>query len=351
MNSSLDRSHFDFVRLRGTHIAITALLLLVSSGGASAQGVGSSRGLPDSGGNHMIQGRVYLPSGRSAAQGIIVKLEGNVVGTRRGGTDPDGSFFFNSLPAAEYTIIVDAGAEYEVSRQSVVIYGGGGGAAGMGATNQKIMVDVHLTPKGSAVNEEKLFAGVPKEAVDNYKKGVQSARAGNNKKAVEQLNAALAIHPKFAPALSELGVQYLILKEINKVAESMEELLKLTPNDSHAHLNLGIALYNQKKFADAETHLREAIKLTSTDAVAHYYLGLTLVSIKKYAEAETELELTIKNGSNNFALAHKFLGGLYLSSGKPRQAADELEKYLKLDPKAADAERIKATIKDVRSKQ
>ena len=34
-----------------------------------------------------------------------------------------------------------------------------------------------------------------------------------------------------------------------------------------------------------------------------------------------------------------------------QQAADELEKYLKLDPKAADAERIKGTIKDLRSKQ
>jgi Tfp pilus assembly protein PilF len=350
MNFSLNRFPLDFVCPRGTHIAITLLLLLASSAAASAQGVGSSRGLPDSGGNHMIQGRVYLPSGQSAAQGILVKLEGNVVGSRRGGTDQDGSFIFNSLPAGEFTISVDAGPEYEVSRQSVVIYGAGGGFGGS-TTSQKLFVDFHLMPKGSAANEEKLFAGVPKEAVENYKKGVQSARAGDTKKAVEQLNAALAIHPKFAPALSELGVQYLKLKEMGKVAASMEELLKLTPNDYHAHVNLGIALYNQKKFADAETHLREAIRLTSTDPVGHYYLGLTLVSIKNYAEAETELELTIKNGGDNLALAHKYLGGLYLSSGKSRQAADELEKYLKLDPKAADAERIKTTIKDLRSKQ
>ena len=40
-----------------------------------------------------------------------------------------------------------------------------------------------------------------------------------------------------------------------------------------------------------------------------------------------------------------------MSTGKKQQAADELEKYLKLDPKAADAERIKGTIKDLRSKQ
>jgi tetratricopeptide (TPR) repeat protein len=131
----------------------------------------------------------------------------------------------------------------------------------------------------------------------------------------------------------------------------MEALLKLTPNDAHAHLNLGIALFNQKKFEEAEVQLREASKINNADPVAHYYLGMTLLSTKRYPEAEKELELSIANGGDNLALAHKFLGGLYLSSKKNQQAADELEKYLKLDPKAPDAERIKGTIKDLRSKQ
>jgi len=348
MTPSLNRPHFVVANRRLTRIAVVAFFLLVSAASVSAQGVGSNRGIPESGGRHMIQGRVYLPSGRSADQGIIVRLDGNVVGTRRGGTDSDGSFLFTSLPAAEYTLTVDAGAEYETSRQSVVIYGAGAGSIGVATTGQKIIIDIHLKSK---VDEGKLFAGVPRNAVENYKQGVQSARAGNSKKAVEQLNAALAIHPKFALALSELGVQYLILKEMSKVAASMEELLKITPDDARAHANLGIALYNMKKLPEAEAHLRESIKLSATDPIAHYYLGLTLITIKQYAEAEKEFELTIKNGGDHLALAHKFLGGLYLSSGKSRQAADELEKYLKLDPKAADAERIKATIKDVRSKQ
>ncbi len=331
--------------------AMLILFLLVTDG-LGQGGVGSTRGLPESsGGIHRIQGTIFLPNGRRAEQGISVKLDGSVTGSRRAATDTDGSFVFNGLPAAEYTMLIDAGPNFEPVRQRVVIYGTTGGVEGVRAVGQTTMLNVNLLPKGASSGDVKLFEGVPEKAVENYKKGVQSARAGDSKKAVEQLNAALTIHPKFAPALSELGVQYLKLKEMNKVADSMEELLKLTPNDSHAHKNLGIALYNQKKFTDAETHLREAIKLASTDPVSHYYLGLTFVSLKNYAEAETELELTIKNGGDNLALAHKFLGGLYLSSGKTQQAADELEKYLKLDPKAADAERIKGTIKDLRSKQ
>jgi Tfp pilus assembly protein PilF len=338
--------HF-YVRLS----AYCVLILLATFPSAFAQGVGSSRGLPSAaGGSHVIQGRVYMPNGRSAEQGIVVRLESGVVGSRITTTDASGTFLFNSLPAAEYTVVVDGGSDFEVIRESVVIYGTSGGV-GAPAIGTSMRVDLHLVPKGSGAQPDEAILGVPKDALEHYKKGIQSARAGNSKKAVEELNNALSIHPAFAMALSELGVQYLKLGEMDKLAEAMDSLLKLTPNDAGAHLNLGIALYNQKKFPGAEDHLREAVKINKADPAAHYYLGMTLVSLKQYTEAEKELELAVSNGGDNLALAHKYLGGLYMSSRKYAQAADELEKYLKLDTKAADAERIKATIKDLRSKQ
>jgi len=326
-----------------------SLALVVSAGLAQAQGgVGSSRGLPESaGGSHRIQGTVYLPDGRRAGPGIVIRLDGNVTGRRQTATDASGEFSFNGLPAADYALALDAGPDYEPLRQSVVIYGNNGNV-GLSATGDTTKVDAQLRPK--AVPDAILFAGIPQPAVAEYKKAIESVRAGNRKKAVEELNAALTIHPNFVPALRELGAQYLLLKDMEKLGTTMEALLKLAPNDPKAHLNLGIALYNQKKFDDAETHLRDAVRLANTDYVAHYYLGLTLVSVKKYGDAEKELELAVTNGGENLALAHKFLGGLYMGSKNPK-APDELEKYLKLDPKAADADRIKATIKDLRSKK
>lgn len=326
-----------------------SLLLVTSAGLAQAQGgVGSTRGLPESaGGSHRIQGTVYLPDGRRAGAGIVIRLEGNVTGRKQTATDASGEFSFNSLPASDYQLTLDAGPDYEPLRQSVVIYGNTGNV-GLGATGDTTKVDAQLRPK--AVPDAILFAGIPKPAIDEYKKAIESVRGNNRKKAVEQLNSALTIHPAFALALRELGAQYLLLKDMEKLAATMEALLKLTPDDPKAHLNLGIALYNQKKFDLAETHLREAVRLATTDSIAHYYLGMTLVSLKQYGDAEKELELAISNGGENNALAHKFLGGLYMSSKNPK-AADELEKYLKLDPKAVDADRIKGIIKDLRSKQ
>jgi Tfp pilus assembly protein PilF len=341
------------------------LAVLIFAATTYAQGsVGSTRGLPDSsGGMHTIEGRVYLPNGRRAGAGFAVNLEGNVTGTRRAATDGDGAFLFRSLPAAEYTVVVDGGPDYEPVRESVVIYGTTGGT-NLSPTGQTMMLDLHLRPKGSA-DAEKMFAQFPKPAIDNYRKGMDAAHNGDSKKALEFLKQAVAAAPTFDAALRDLGLQYIKLNQMDGASETFEALLKLKPADITGQLNLGIALYNQgvaflaqKNFDDAqkkldasEAHLREAIKLNSPGPAAHYYLGMLLVNFKAFAEAQKEFELAISNGGENLALAHKFLGGVFISTHKNKEAADELEKYLKLDPKASDADRIKETIKGLRGKQ
>jgi len=258
---------------------------------------------------------------------------------------------------------VDGGTDYESVREAVTIYGNTGGSAGMGPTGEKILLDIHLQPKGNA-EAEQMLAQFPKPAVDNYKKGLEAAHAGDSKKAVEFFQQAVSVSPTFTEARKELGSQYLKLNSFDKAAEIYEDLLKANPADGSAHLDLGIALYNQgtdlmgqqkfedaeKKFNGCESHLREAIRLKVPGPAPHYYLGLMLIKFKAYDEAQKELELAISNGGENLALAHKYLGGVYVSTHKNNEAANELEKYLKLQPKAPDADRIKKSISDLRSK-
>ena len=56
--------------------------------------------------------------------------------------------------------------------------------------------------------------------------------------------------------------------------------------------------------------------------------------------AQAELEVAIKNGGANIAQAHRFLGGLYQQTHRDKEAADEFETYLKLDPKVKDADSL-----------
>ena len=85
--------------------------------------------------------------------------------------------------------------------------------------------------------------------------------------------------------------------------------------------------------------------------MAHYYLGVILIKTKRFPEAQQEMESAIANGGANLAQAHKYLGGLYMSARKNKEAADQLEKYLQLDPKATDTDQIRTTINNLRAKQ
>jgi Tfp pilus assembly protein PilF len=330
---------------RVLHVILTAALIVSSALVAKAQAPGSSRngGLPTGEGNVMLQGRIHFPSGQTAT-GRTIKVSLESVSSFGGGNtavpDQDGVFRFNGLVPGDYTVVVDAGPEFEKAREPVGIYAGTSGKI--------VQVSIQLQPKIDSSNP--LFAGVPSNALSLYQKGMAAAKKNDSKAAVQSLSAAVAAHANFAIALNDLATQYMLLKQWDKAGETYEALLKLKPNDTAAHLDLGIVAYNQKKMEDAESHFRKALELKSTGPTAHYYLGLIMVSTKRYADAVPEFEAAIANGGENLALAHKYLGGLYMNT-KPKEAADELEKYIKLDPKAPDADRIKGTIKDLRNKQ
>jgi tetratricopeptide (TPR) repeat protein len=346
---------FTVLHVRHGYAFFVAIFLLAVAVCVRAQAPGS-RGLLSGEGSHAIQGRIHFPAGQPVNSKVVkINLETNSsVGGMSTMSDEDGTFRFNGLPPGSYALVVDAGKQYETAREPVTIEQSGAAPV--------LQVNIQLRPRIDASNPS--FAGVPKEALDFYQKGTTAAQKGNAKSAAEFLSKAVATYPQFSLALSDLGIQYLKLAQMDQAAETFEALLKLKPNDAIAHQNLGIALYNQgiafinqqkldeaqKKLDGAEAHLREAIKLNSPGPTAHYYLGLTLLRFKAFDEAQKEFELVVSHGGENLAQAHRYLGGLYQRANKNKEAADEMEKYLKLDPKAADAEKIRGIIKDLRSK-
>lgn len=320
------------------------IVVLSSLGVASAQGLGSSRGLPSSsGGTHTIKGRVFFPDDRPGDMRLKVRLESaNTFGGLTAVTDESGQFMFTRLEAGPYTVVVEGDKLYETAREAVAI----DREASPGG--RIIDVPIYLKYKPSA---NPAFASAPKPALDLYNKAQNSIRAGDTKKAVEHLKEVVAAYPNFSQAYNELGVQYLKLAEIDKAVESLQTAVKLAPTDFQPRLNLGIALLNQKKFVESEQQLVEALKKTPTSPIAHMYLGMALMNQKKLEAAQKELEAAVSSKSSEVGVAHKYLGGIYWGMRDYKRAADELETYLKLVPKAADAERTRTTIKDLRGKQ
>lgn len=352
------RSAFRFLQ-----ILSVALLLFIPLLSAYAQGGIESTG---TGGQHKIQGRIYFPSGRrSDATSVKVTLESSSSERLFVLSDLNGSFTFQSLAPGSYYLTVEAGKDYEPARESVVIESGGIRgrnipAAEMARANMprtfNVIFNLRLkrtvnNPEGKPGVYNASLANLPKPAVEAYQRALEFARAGESKKAVEQLKEAISFYPEFALALNELGVQYLKLGQAGKAAEALRASLRIKPEEFTPRLNYGIALLEKKETAEAEAQLRQALKLNDASWAAHMYLGIALISLRNYDEAEKELHRTLSLAGDNLSLPHYYLGGIYWRRSDYKRAADELEKYLQLAPKAAEAERIRVTIKELREKK
>src|ERR1043165_6743981 len=107
-------------RFFGKNLISACALLLVVTGVANAQALGSNRGPVGGEGSNTIEGRVYFPSGDQRGKAIKLHLETNLaISNQSAVTDQDGPFSFNSLPPGTYTVVVEGGKEYENSRETV----------------------------------------------------------------------------------------------------------------------------------------------------------------------------------------------------------------------------------------
>ena len=333
-------------------LILTALIALPTFG------QGNGRASTGTGGNHMIQGKIFFPSGRRADGTIQVKLTSLNSAEISVIADTSGSFTFAGLSPGNYTVIVNAGDQYEIAREGVTIdsdpnLSRQGIILNTGSRRYTVMVTLQAKPatknstKPGVINAS--LAEVPEEARALYQKALDLIKAGDAQKAIEDLKNAVALYPKFPLALNELGVQYLKLGDAARAVEPLKSASKLSPDAFTPHLNLGIALLECRQLAQAETELREALKIISTPT-AHMYLGLTLISAGNLDEAQRELETAISTGGENLAQAHRYLGGLYWKKSDYRRAIDELESYLRLTPNAPDAELVRGTISKLRAK-
>ena len=337
--------------------SLAGLLLLSFAVVAHAQS-GAGVDVNGTGGRNSITGRLVFPSGQRADTRLKIRLESSGHGDLMVLADGNGNFTFRSLQGGNYTIVVDGGDFFETVRESVYIdppVVDPRTNTAIGPLSRPYTVQIYLKPKEEAVHAKTgvlnaALASVPKAAVDLYERGVQAAARGETDQAIDDLRRAIELHPNFGLALNELGVQYLRKGQLDKASEVLTKVLQLSPEAPEPSLNYGIVLLQQKKFADAEKQLRDAVKKNEHAYTAHLYFGITLIYVKNYAEAENELRKAVTIGGAKASQAHYYLGGLYWQTGKHQQAADELETFLKLEPKAANAEKLRTTIKELRTK-
>jgi len=345
-----------YMRRRSVVVLSAALFaaLLVTLGAAPVRaqtgGIDSDPGDPGTGGKHSIQGRVFVRGGGRLDRRAKVKLRSLNSGEQFQMSDDSGAFTFRRLRGGSYTVVVDAGEEFETAIETVDIIEPMRRRDDPGVVYPvTIYLEAKQTVKTTVGTIDASAGAAPEAAKDLYKQAIESAQSGDRKKAIEQLKQSLVIYPNFMTALNELGVQYMNLKDWNKAAESLRAAVKIGPEAFHPRLNYGIVLLQLKDYKAAAAELQLAVQKDSSSGIAQCQFGRALVNLNNYDAAEIALKRSISIGGDDVIEAHRFLAAVYIEKQNAQSAAAELELYLKLAPKANDAERIRMLIKSLRS--
>ena len=323
------------------------------------QGFGQGRGsLSGNGGIHSIQGRIYLPNGRTPETPVSVKLMCANFSTVSIDTDQTGVYIFPALMPGSYTIVIDAGDQFEPAREYVVIDPEIKIPGVPSPVLPKVFnVPVYLQfkrgvrePAASVFNAK--FANIPKEALKHFENGLKFNQTGKNEEAIREFNQAVMLYPEFAAAQTEIGKICLAGGKFDEAENAFRSALNIDSQQYEAKLGYGVVLLKRNALPEAQKALEDAKTMNQSAAGPPYYLGLLYFSQRKLVQARDEFEQTEKlKSEKDYPLAHYYLGGIYWGEKQYKKAADELEKYLVIEPNAKDADLTRRAIQQLRSKE
>ncbi len=334
--------------------ALSVVLAMVAVSSVFGQSRTNSSG---TGGLHVIQGRVYLPNGKGPDSPVKVELQSSNWPTLSVQSDQSGGFSFRGLAPGNYQVVVNAGEGFEIAREYITIDAEVQlNKTFARSTTKTFTVPLHLQPKRGQVYRSGVinakWSNVPRAVIEHYENGLEHANAGKLTEAIGEFKQAIEQHRTFAPAHTELGKVYLRQGLLGEAIASFRTSLQQEPNDFDAHLHLGIALLNKMDLDAAEKELVESAYLNRHAMMPHYYLGVLFIEKKNYDIAQKALEKAKElKGDRDYPLLHRYLGGIYEVKKLNKQAIEELEIYLRLKPDAKDADRIRRTIADLKTKQ
>lgn len=298
-----------------------------------------------------VEGTVYGPDSKAMAN-VTVTLQ-NHAGAQidQDITKSDGRYRFAGVLAGTYYISVKppvSGLQPLLQRVELI-------NTGVSVTNySKERFDFSLNR--SAASEKPVvgtvFAqAVPPDAEKEYVSAVASISKGERETAIEKLNKAVKIFPTYFLALQQLGLLYIDIEKDQQAIGPLTKSLEINPRSTQSHLGLGMAYVNLGRSKDAIKELNEALALDRREFRSYLYLGMALIDTGKLDEAEKSLkEAYTIGGPNQARTAHLYLASIYSTRKEYQKAIDELETYLRENPKAPNASKIQEAITKMKAK-
>ncbi|MFL6216275.1 MAG: tetratricopeptide repeat protein [Blastocatellia bacterium] len=313
------------------------------------------------GGRNAIYGTVFNEAKRPQADVYVELLDqlDSTMGQTK--TDAAGRFSFSGLSDGRFHIRVRPyGTDYEEQMTEVVL-ASVSSRAGSGSDTQHIDIQLKVNQRfytgPFAMAPATVFAqDVPDAAKKLFEEGVRALREKKEQEGLNNLKQALEVFPNYYAALDRLGAEYAMRGQNNQAFLQaglvlLTKAASLNPNGFSSAFGLGWTQYQLGMNNEAVENLRRSTTLYGKSADAYLWLGRALRRTSQADQAEAAFKRARDLSSGKYSEVHRQLAGLYMDQKRYREAADALEQVLKTEPKAADAEKIKTIITQLREKQ
>jgi TonB family protein len=208
--------------------------------------------------------------------------------------------------------------------------------------------------------------------------GIKLYNENDHSAAIEVLRGAVKRRKDDAQAWLHLGIAFSRAGKSKDARKAFERASKLSPNTPQAYVGMAYIFMDEDALPEAERHALRAVAVDASNAEAHYALGLIALRQNSAAKALAEAEAALRLNPN-------FAGALILKSeavmevytaasveraekyralGQPvpalspeersrmgkmlTEAAESLEKYLRLSPTSPGAARLREQAETLR---
>jgi Tfp pilus assembly protein PilF len=309
------------------------------------------------GNRNAIQGVITNTAGQPLNR-IRVELQDEVEMTiRQAYTDGTGRYSFRTLSSGTFIIKANGDGSYLTRSARINLYGSGGGS-GAHLEQVDLVLKSREEAKGpsASANAGTAFAQeTPEKARKIYLRAIK--QLDNSKQielGIDSLKEAIQVFPDYFLALERLGIEYVKREQNEDANQILARALAVNPNSAASLYALGVAQFKLRLWTQSAQSLQRSLTLAPNSANAAYsnfYLGLAYLRTQRPGEAERHLKKSIELGGNTVPSdCHMYLAQIYSDNKKYKEAADELELFLKLTPNALDADNIKTIIKNLREK-
>jgi tetratricopeptide (TPR) repeat protein len=253
---------------------------------------------------------------------VELREQGNRLMVEREIVSRDGTFHFREVPAGNYEIRVVTALYGETLLQDYIDVNS--------LTGSSLVLRLPAQPKtrpvSGTVSVKELQSPVPKKAFQAFVKAQHYMESAQTGQAIEQLQLAIKLDPKWRDAHVNLGAQFARAGRRQEALAEFEEAIRIGPPAAVVSTNYAAALASLNRMAEAETAANEALRLDSKFPRAHYLLGHMLATRTGHdEEALRHLRAAFAEVPN----AHIVAAQVLLRRGDQASVVAELREYLK----------------------